>query len=115
MNKDQLDQLQNLQTDLFDVVMIDCDPRNWNGYNKTPQEMSREERGGRAFDLKNADKTLAIFARVTNLIDTHTKETTGNIKDDEEIEKDLKAVKKSAQDRLKKLGLDKPDLKLVNK
>lgn len=105
MNDDQLRQFKGLQNDLFNVVMIDCDPRNWNGYGKKPQELSRDERGGRAFDLKNADKTLAIFARITNIIDTHTQPTQGNIKDDEEIEKDLKEVKKQAQGRLNALGL----------
>lgn len=37
--------------------------------------MTKVERGGRNFDLKNADKSLAIFARITNIIDTQGQPT----------------------------------------
>lgn len=105
MNDQQLTELRELQNLTFEAVKIDCDPRNWNGYNKIPQEMTKEERGGRNFDLKNADKSLAIFARITNIIDTHTKPTQGNIKSDEDNEKAIQEAKKSAKERLEKLGL----------
>lgn len=105
MNDQQLTELKELQELTFEAVKIDCDPRNWNGYNKTPQEMTKEERGGRNFDLKNADKSLAIFARITNIINTHIKPTQGNIKSDEDIEEDIQQVKKETKGRLEKLGL----------
>lgn len=96
MNDKQLEKLKKLQTLLFDTVMIDCNPKNWNGYDKKPVDLSRDERGSRSFDLKNADKTMAIFARTVNIINTHTKSTLGNVKSDEEIDLDLKAIEQEA-------------------
>jgi len=103
MKDTQLAELVELQSLSFEAVKVDCDPRNWNGYGKTPKEMSKEERGGRSFDLKNADKSISIFARITNIINTHTKPTEGNQKDDEELQQDIDKVKEQAKDLLKQV------------
>lgn len=103
MNDIQLAELRELQSLLFEAVKVDCDPRNWSGHGKTPKEMTREERGGRSFDLKNADKSIGIFARATNIINTHSKPTEGNIKEDEDLQRDIDKVKDQAQDLLKQV------------
>lgn len=103
MKDTQLVELIELQSLSFEAVKVDCDPRNWNGHGKTPKEMSKEERGGRSFDLKNADKSMSIFARITNIINTHTKPTEGNQKDDEELQRDIDKVKDQAKELLKQL------------
>lgn len=103
MKESQLTELIKLQDLTFEAVLVDCTPTNWNGHGKAPKQMSKEERGNRAFDLKNADKCLSIFARITNIIDTHTKPSEGNIKEDNELQHDIDKVKDQAKDLLKQL------------
>ncbi len=106
MNDKQLKELKKLLDYSFEAVKIDCDARNWNGHGKKPEQMTKEERGGRYFDMKNADKSISIYARLTNIIDAHEKPVQGNTKPDDSLKDETAAVTKEAAKHLKRLGLD---------
>ena len=64
MRPDQKDALDSLTERLIDVFLVDSDPDEWSGAGITPSARSTQERGNRAWDLKNA-KALANIVRST--------------------------------------------------
>ncbi len=61
LRPDQLTMLQDLAERLADVFIVEADPNNWSGAGKLPTDMSREERGDRAWDRKGAMGTGGVL------------------------------------------------------
>ena len=56
-----------------DVVLEEADPDNWAGGNKRVNALTKQERGDRYWDKKNAAASLTLLIKVHSLIGMHTR------------------------------------------
>lgn len=95
MRPDQIQRLAELQERLADRFLNEADPNNWNGGDKLPANMTRDERGDSYWCKKNAAATLMLMTGVEKL-QSNTKEALGR---DPYEEEDLDAQIKKAEAR----------------
>lgn len=67
MRLDQEQQLEDLSEKLADVFLAEADPGNWSGAGETQAEMTKETRGSRNWDMRNANQAGALLARALDL------------------------------------------------
>lgn len=63
MTEDQKRRLAELSHKLAEVYLNDADPDNWNGDGEAQVDMSKEIRGARNWDMKNANLAGALLVR----------------------------------------------------
>lgn len=68
MRPDQLSKLSELSEHLADVFISEADPENWTGDGVAPRDMTKEERGNRHWDKKNAMATGGVLRYTLDLI-----------------------------------------------
>ena len=68
MHNDYKTRLTALSDKLTDVVLEEADPDNWPGAGKRPSELTKDERGDRYWDKKNAAASLTLLIKVHSLI-----------------------------------------------
>ena len=73
MHSDYKTRLTALTDKLTDVVLQEADPANWPGAEKKPSELTKDERGDRYWDKKNAAASLTLLIKVHSLIGMQTR------------------------------------------
>lgn len=73
MHQDYKTRLTALSDKLTDVVLEEADPDNWAGGNKRVNALTKQERGDRYWDKKNAAASLTLLIKVHSLIGMHTR------------------------------------------
>lgn len=69
MRQDQTEKLNDLAIDLMDVFLSEADPTNWTGAGEAATAMTKDTRGARNWDMKNANQAGALLARALDLRD----------------------------------------------
>lgn len=67
MNEQHETRLGELAEKLADVFLDEADPAQWAGAGETPKGRTKEERGDRQWDLKNANQLGLLVARALEL------------------------------------------------
>ena len=67
MRPDQEQSLADLTEKLADVFLSEADPGNWNGAGESQAEMTKETRGARNWDMKNANQAGALVMRALEI------------------------------------------------
>lgn len=89
MHSDYKSRLAVLTDKLTDAVLEEADPDNWPGAGKTAKELTKDERGNRYWEKKNAAASLTLLIKVHSLIGMQTRggtPTDNPGKDDEAFE-----------------------------
>ncbi|BDG86583.1 hypothetical protein [Citrobacter koseri] len=73
MHQDYKTRLTALSDKLTDVVLEEADPDNWAGGNKRVNALTKQERGDRYWDKKNAAASLTLLIKVHSLIGMQTR------------------------------------------
>ncbi|AKL35622.1 hypothetical protein NMD36_09460 [Escherichia coli] len=73
MHSDYKTRLTALTDKLTDVVLQEADPANWPGADKKVSELTKDERGDRYWDKKNAAASLTLLIKVHSLIGMQTR------------------------------------------
>jgi hypothetical protein len=68
MHQDYKTRLTALTDKLTDAVLEEADPENWPGGNKRTDQLTKQERGDRYWDKKNAAASLTLLIKVHSLI-----------------------------------------------
>ncbi|EBA9761392.1 hypothetical protein CFJ40_03880 [Salmonella enterica] len=111
MYDDYRTRLTNLSDKLTNVVIEEADPDNWSGSKKPVKELTKDERGDRYWDKKNAAASLTLLIKVHSLIGIQTRGATGENADDDDdfglAQQVAKAEKEAAAiiERVMKKGL----------
>jgi hypothetical protein len=113
MTPEQMQKLQDLESKLVDVVLVEADPDTWPGAGKDLKALDKQERGDRYWSKKNASASMALLMRVYSLADMARRAQAGtpppaaNEGDDADgdLDRELSAVEKDAAARIEKLGL----------
>ncbi|EBQ4755632.1 TPA: hypothetical protein H2A59_004915 [Salmonella enterica] len=84
MYDDYRTRLTNLSDKLTNVVIEEADPDNWSGSKKPVKELTKDERGDRYWDKKNAAASLTLLIKVHSLIGMQTRGATGENADDDD-------------------------------
>lgn len=66
-DSDQAQRLEKLAFKLGEIFLTEADPDNWPGAEVTPQQMTKEQRGDRNWQAKNANQMGALLVRVLEL------------------------------------------------
>lgn len=113
MTPEQMQRLQELEGKLVDVVLVEADPDTWPGAGKDLKQLDKNERGDRYWSKKNASASMALLMRVYSLTATAQRAQAGTVPPPEleggdhdgDLDNELKAAEKAAEQRIKKLGL----------
>lgn len=105
---DQYLRLQSLNEKLIDVVLVEADPAQWSGDGKPLAELTKDERGNRYFDKKNAAATLSVIMKLTSLTGMMERTLRGTgaqpIDDGEtDLDKEMALAERDATAALKKI------------
>ncbi|WP_336983929.1 hypothetical protein [Cedecea sp. HN178] len=73
MHADYKTRLTALTDKLTDAVLEEADPENWAGGNKRVDQLTKQERGDRYWDKKNAAASLTLLIKVHSLIGMQTR------------------------------------------
>ncbi|EAM6080673.1 hypothetical protein CDJ04_07135 [Salmonella enterica] len=84
MYEDYRTRLTNLSDKLTNVVIEEADPDNWSGSKKPVKELTKDERGDRYWDKKNAAASLTLLIKVCSLIGMQSRGATGENADDDD-------------------------------
>lgn len=68
MRPDQIERLKLLEESLIDVYLDEADPANWPGVGTMGAQLTKEERGNRYWEKKNAIATVALAQETRKLI-----------------------------------------------
>lgn len=71
MQRDYKTRLSTLCDQLTDVVLQEADPTQWPGADKQISELTKDERGDRYWDKKNAAASLTLLIKVHSLLGMH--------------------------------------------
>ena len=71
MRPGQIARLQELAEELADVFINEADPENWSGAGIVPRDMTKDERGNRAWDKKGAMGTGGVLRYTLDLVGYH--------------------------------------------
>ncbi|EJP5180880.1 hypothetical protein NT945_002122 [Salmonella enterica] len=85
MYEDYRTRLTALSDKLTSVVIEEADPDNWSGSKKPVKELTKDERGDRYWDKKNAAASLTLLIKVHSLIGMQSRGTTGENVDDDDF------------------------------
>lgn len=109
MRDDQIQQLEDLSSDLIDVALEECDPKTWPGAGKPIADMTKDERGDRYWSKKNGAATVMIAAKIRSLIDQRTRpDWAPNKQDADDLDKEIDSVTREAEKRLEGIHAGKP-------
>lgn len=85
MYEDYRTRLTALSDKLTNVVIEEADPDNWSGSKKPVKELTKDERGDRYWDKKNAAASLTLLIKVHSLIGMQSRGATGENVDDDDF------------------------------
>lgn len=71
MRADQIERLKDLTERLADTFLLEADPTEWPGGNKSPEEMDAKDRGDRYWAKKNAMATGGVLRYTLDIVKTH--------------------------------------------
>ncbi|CQH34491.1 TPA: hypothetical protein PXJ75_002865 [Yersinia enterocolitica] len=102
MHEDYKTRLTTLCDKLTDVVLTESDPDNWPGADKAINELSKDERGDRYWDKKNAAASLTLLIKVHSLIGMHnrggkTPDNSPSADTEEEMAKEVATAERDAK------------------
>lgn len=113
MRADQIQRLYELREKLADVVLEEADPGNWSGAGIPMDQLTRDQRGNRFWEKRNAAATFALLERTTSTL-SYTPNDRQSLPDQElDIDKQIAKREREAQklldgvmDRAKKAAFD---------
>ena len=108
MREDQHKSLQDLSEKLTDVAIKEIDPDQWPGSQIPIDQQDSKIRGDRYWHKKNGVATISLIMRINNLVDVVRKNSAAGVgaaavDDADELDQDIKACEKQADDLMKKL------------
>ncbi|MBU4682388.1 hypothetical protein KC222_10210 [Cedecea davisae] len=100
MHADYKTRLTALTDKLTDAVLEEADPDNWPGAGKKAKDLTKDERGDRYWDKKNAAASLTLLIKVHSLIGMQTRGGTAkdNLGQDDEAFELGKQVSKAEKE-----------------
>lgn len=101
MRQDQIDRLEDLAEEITDVFIRDADPANWSASDKTPKDMTKEERGDAHWCRKLAMHTGSLLARVLDLRDRDKEDGSGQRVPEIDADADIRRYEKQAKELIK--------------
>lgn len=108
-----VERLEELADTLTAQLFEEADPKKWTGGSKDLLEMTKQERGDRYWDKKNAAMTLTLVVKMHSLIDLNKRTKGGKlVKDGEEeeaesLENEIKKANKAAMRIMEKVQAGK--------
>lgn len=97
MRADQAERLLELEEKLIDVYLDEADPANWPGVGTAGSHMTKQERGDRYWEKKNAIATVALAQETRKLL-ANDKATLGRDPySDAELDKKISDAERRAQ------------------
>jgi hypothetical protein len=107
MRDDQIARMAEITEKIADVVLDEADPANWTAIDKKPNQMTVEERGGRYWDKKNANASMALLLNMQKL-QINTKAALGRDPyKDEELDGEIASAEKQAKKLLDEMQLNR--------
>ena len=107
MRPDQAARLAELDELLVEQFILEADPRNWPGFGKAPDELTREERGDSHWTRKSAIGTAATLRSLHDLTDRHniglSKDEDTQEKRDGDLDRQISRYEKQAAQLLEKV------------
>lgn len=73
MHEDYKTRLTALCDKLTGVVLTESNPDNWPGAGKASADLTKDERGDRYWEKKNAAATLTLLVKIHSLIGMHNR------------------------------------------
>lgn len=102
-NHDHAERLDTLAYKLGEVFLSEADPDNWPGAGLSPTEMSKEDRGDRNWQAKNANQMGALLMRVMELKAKMAAPAGQPAAGEPPVEDDVNKYEKQAKELLKKV------------
>lgn len=68
MRPDQIERLVELEESLIDIYLEEADPKNWPGKGAMGDQLTKQQRGDRYWEKKNAIATVALAQETRKLI-----------------------------------------------
>jgi hypothetical protein len=109
-----VERLEALADTLTEQLFEEADPKKWTGGSKDLLQMTKQERGDRYWDKKNAAMTLTLVVKMHSLIDLNLRTKGGKIKaageeeEAETLENEIKKANKAAMRIMEKVQAGKP-------
>ncbi|MFT3720420.1 hypothetical protein [Pseudorhodoferax sp.] len=104
MRADQISKLEELAVDLMDVFLNEADPSNWTGAGQAQVKMTKETRGARNWDMKNANQAGALTARAMDLLE-RVRGVRRPLEGDDSPEADIAKFEREAKRVLEGMGV----------
>ncbi|MGQ7937360.1 hypothetical protein [Paraburkholderia sp. D1E] len=106
MRQDQLERLQQLQEKLVDVYLDEADPENWPGVGTMGAQLTKQERGDRYWEKKNAVATVMLVHETNKLIANDKPALGRDPYTDGELDRQIQGAEKRASQLLDKVRQD---------
>lgn len=106
MRQDQIERLRELEETLIDVYLDEADPENWAGEGNMGPQLTKEQRGARYWDKKNAVATVVLAQETRKLIANDKAHLGRDAFDDAEMDKQIDQAEREANRLLEKIGSD---------
>lgn len=103
MRQDQKEKLEALQEKIAEILLDEMNPENWAGAGKKLVDMTKDQRGNRYFDKKNAAMTAVLYVNNDKLL-VNTKAALGRDPyEDEDLDKQIRKAEKAGDELLEKV------------
>jgi hypothetical protein len=103
MRNDQIERLRDLEERLIDVYLDEADPDNWPGVGSMGDQLTKEQRGDRYWEKKNAVATVMLAHETRKLIANDKQALGRDPYSDGEMDRKIKDAEKRAADLVKKV------------
>jgi len=103
MRQDQIERLQDLEERLIDVYLDEADPANWPGVGTMGDQLTKEQRGDRYWEKKNAIATVALAQETRKLIANDKQSLGRDPYGETEMDRRIQDAEKRAADLVKKV------------
>jgi hypothetical protein len=102
MRQDQIERLHDLEERLIDVYLDEADPRNWPGVGAMGDQLTKEQRGDRYWEKKNAVATVMLAHETRKLIANDKQALGRDPYTDGEMDRKIHEAEKRAAEAVKK-------------
>jgi len=103
MRQDQIERLQQLEERLIDVYLDEADPDNWPGVGTMGEQLTKQQRGDRFWEKKNAIATVALAQETRKLIANDKAALGRDPYSDGEMDRKIHDAEKRAAELVKKV------------
>jgi len=104
MRPDQIERLAELEEKLIDIYLEEADPANWPGEGAMGPQLTKEQRGDRFWDKKNAIATVALAQETRKLIANDKAALGRDPYTEPELDRKIKDAEKRARELVDKVS-----------